>query len=330
MRGPGSSAFAGLSQHLFAPLMSNGVPIGQIGVTRPEPGSFADHHVQLLQTFADQAVIAIENVRLFNETREALERQTATADILKVIASSPSDVQPVFEAIATSANRLIGGFSAAVFRFVHGVSHLAAFTPTSPAADAALQASFPRPLSALPWGEQMRNGELVHIPDVEVEGAMLPDLRDLARMRGFRSMLRVPLLRDRAPIGFINVTRAEPGTFADHHVQLLQTFADQAVIAIENTRLFNETREALERQTATADILKVIASSPSDVQPVFEAIATSANRLIGGFSTSVLSRVDDTLHLTALTPTSPAGDAALQAWFPKPLSPHPWAERTRK
>jgi GAF domain-containing protein len=307
----------GYRSMLFAPLMSNGVPIGQIGVTRTEPGSFADHHVQLLQTFADQAVIAIENVRLFNETKEALERQTATADILKVIAGSPSDVQPVFEAIASSANRLIGGFSATVFRFVDDVAHLAAFTPTSPAADAALQASFPRPLSALSWGEQMRNGELVHIPDVEVEGAMLPDLRDLARMRGFRSMLRVPLLRDRAPIGFINVTRVEPGRFAAHHVQLLETFADQAVIAIENTRLFNETKEALERQTATADILKVIASSPSDVQPVFEAIATSANRLLGGFSTAVFRFVDGVSHLAAFTPTTPAADEILKASFPR-------------
>jgi GAF domain-containing protein len=310
----------GYRSMLFAPLMSNGVPIGLIGVTRTEPGSFADHHVQLLQTFADQAVIAIENTRLFNETREALERQTATADILKVIASSPSDVQPVFDAIATSANRLIGGLSTAVHSLVDDTLHLTAFTPTSPAGDAALQASFPRPLSALPWGEQMRNGELVHIPDVEVEGAMLPDLRDLARMRGFRSMLRVPLLRDRAPIGFISVTRVEPGMFAEHHVQLLQTFADQAIIAIENARLFNETREALERQTATADILKVIASSPSDVQPVFEAIATSANRLIGGYSTAVTRFIDGVAHLVAFTPTNPAADEILKASFPRPVA----------
>jgi len=310
----------GYRSMLFAPLMSNGVPIGLIGVTRTEPGSFADHHVQLLQTFADQAVIAIENTRLFNETEEALERQTATAEILKVIASSPSDVQPVFDAIATSANRLIGGLSTAVHSLVDDTLHLTAFTPTSPAGDAALQASFPRPLSALPWGEQMRNGELVHIPDVEVEGAMLPDLRDLARMRGFRSMLRVPLLRDRAPIGFISVTRVEPGMFAAHHVQLLQTFADQAVIAIENARLFNETREALERQTATADILKVIASSPSDVQPVFEAIATSANRLIGGHSTAVTHFIDGVAHLVAFTPTNPAADEILKASFPRPLA----------
>src|SRR5712664_2625281 len=111
-------------------------------------------------------------------------------------------------------------------------------------------------------------------------------------MRGFRSFILVPLRRDRASIGMISVTRKEPGAFAAHHVQLLQTFADQAVIAIENTRLFNETREALERQTATADILKVIASSPSDVQPVFEAIAESAKRLSGGHSAAVTRVID--------------------------------------
>ena len=176
--------------------MREGRPIGAITLSRTRVDPFTPKQIDLIRTFADQAVIAIENARLFNETKEALERQTATADILKVIASSPDDVQPVFEAIATSANRLIGGLSTAVHSLVDDTLHLTAFTPTSPAGDAALQASFPRPLSTLPWGEQMRNGELVHIPDVEVEGAMLPDLRNFARMRGFRSMLRVPLLRD--------------------------------------------------------------------------------------------------------------------------------------
>src|SRR5260370_1130460 len=131
-------------------------------------------------------------------------------------------------------------------------------------------------------------------------------------MRGFRSFILVPLRRDRASIGIISVTRKEPGSFADHHVQLLQTFADQAVIAIENARLFNETREALDRQTATAEILNVIASSPSDVQPVFDAIAASGLRLVGGYSTTVFSIVDDMLHLSAFTPTNPSADAALQ------------------
>jgi GAF domain-containing protein len=301
----------------FTPLISNGASIGMITLTRKEPGPFADHHIQLLQTFADQAVIAIENVRLFNETREALERQTATADILKVIASSPSDVQPVFEAIAASANRLIGGFSTAVFRFVDESVQLAAFTPTNPAADKALVARFPQRLADFPAFEWVSAGRTAEIADIE--SGTWPGILDLARARGFRSMLLVPLMRGRAPIGLISVTRVETGSFSAHFVQLLQTFADQAVIAIENVRLFNETREALERQTATADILKVIASSPSDTTPVFEAIATSAKRLLGGFAAAVFRLLDGTVHLAASTPVSPAADAALKADFPKPV-----------
>src|SRR5205814_9430586 len=131
------------------------------------------------------------------------------------------------------------------------------------------KASCPRRLCYfLPFG-WVRGGGAAQIPDIDAS----PDVRDLGRLRGFRSVLVTPLMSSGVVIGMVSVTRLEPGSFAAHHVQLLQTFADQAVIAIENTRLFNETKEALERQTATADILKVIASSPSDVQPVFEAIA---------------------------------------------------------
>jgi two-component system NtrC family sensor kinase len=278
----------GFRSVLFTPLMSNGMPIGMISVTRKEPGAFAAHHVQLLQTFADQAVIAIENVRLFNETKEALERQTATAEILKVIASSPSDVQPVFGAIAASANRLIGGFSTAVFRFVDGVSHLAAFTPANPAADNVLKASFPRPIAVL-----QQAGEVMQIADTE--SSLDAQIKDIARVRGFRSMLFAPLISNGTLIGRISVTRVEPGTFAAHHVQLLQTFADQAVIAIENARLFNEVQartsdlsEALTYQTGSGNILRVIASSPTDVGPVLRAIVESACELCGAYDAVVL------------------------------------------
>jgi GAF domain-containing protein len=302
---------------LCVPLLRDGKPIGMIGPTRAEPGPFTDHHVQLLQTFADQAVIAIENARLFNETKEALERQTATADILKVIASSPSDTQPVFDAIAESANRLLGGFSSTVFLFIDGMAHLKAFTPTTPEADQVLTSSFPRQVADVVPFRMTEAGEVVQVPDTE---APTYQLKEIARARGYRSMLWVPLMNKGTSIGFIAVTRVQPGGFVDHHVQLLQTFADQAVIAIENARLFNETREALERQTATADILKVIASSPSDVQPVFKAIATSAKGLIGGFSATVTRFVGDTLHLVAFTPTNARADEALQASFPMPLA----------
>ena len=261
------------------------------------------------------------------ERDEALERQTATADILAVIASSPSDVAPVFQAIATSGNKLIGGLSTAVFSFIDDSMHLSAFTPISPAADAAFQASFPRPLSTRPWTEPIRNGETFQVHDVEIEWAGQPDLLQTARTRGYRSLLMVPLLRDRTSIGTINVTRAEPGEFTAHHIQLLQTFADQAVIAIENARLFNETQEALERQTATAEILKVIASSPSDVQPVFDAIATSSKWLVGAFSAVVFRFVDGVAHVVAFTPTSPAADQLLKASFPRPVAEFPPFER---
>src|SRR6202022_268727 len=243
---------------------------------------FSERQLALIQTFADQAVIAIQNARLFNETKEALERQTATADILKVIASSPSDVQPVFEAIAASANRLIGGFSTAVFRFVDGVSHLAAFTPTHPAADEVLKASFPRPLAEFfqPY-ELALKGEAVQIADTEATSDAR--IKDIARARGFRGMLFSPLMSNGEPIGLISVTRKELGTFAAHHVQLLQTFADQAVIAIENARLFDEVqartedlRESLQQQTATAEVLKVISRSAFDLDTVMNTLARSA------------------------------------------------------
>jgi len=306
----------GFRSMLFVPLMNGGLPIGVISVTRVEPSAFAPHHVQLLQTFADQAVIAIENARLFNETQQALERQTATADILKVIASSPSDVQPVFNAIATSAVRLLGGFSSTVFRFIDGVAHLTALTPTTPEADEILKSSFPRPVADFPPAQQAQAGETMQIADTEVAE---DDLRAIARARGYRSVVFAPLTNKGVLIGLIGVTRLQPGPFADHHLQLLQTFADQAVIAIENARLFNETQQALERQTATADVLKVIASSPSDVQPVFEAIAVSANRLLGGFSCTVVRFIDGMAHLKAFTPTTPEADEVLQSGFPQPV-----------
>lgn len=306
----------GFRSVLFMPLMNRGTPVGMISVTRAVTGAFAPDLVQLLQTFADQAVIAIENARLFNETKEALERQTATADILKVMAASPSDVQPVFDAIAANANRLIGGFSTAVLRYVDSAAHLAAFTPTDPAGDRVLQASFPVPFAQFPPYQLVANGAAAQLPDTELE----PAARDIARARGYRSMLFTPLMSEGEAIGIIIATRRATGAFGDHHVRLLQTFADQAVIAIKNVSLFNATREALERQTATADILKVIAASPADVTPVFQAISDSAKALIGGHSSTVTRLNDGMLHLAAFTTDNEAGNADLLSSFPAPLS----------
>ncbi|MBR0788232.1 GAF domain-containing protein [Bradyrhizobium manausense] len=306
----------GFRSVLFMPLMNRGTAVGMISVTRTETGAFAPDLVQLLQTFADQAVIAIENARLFKETRETLERQTATADILRVMAASPSDVQPVFDAIAANANRLIGGFSTAVLRYIDGAAHLAAFTRGDPEGDRVLQASFPVPVAQFPAYQLTANGESAQLPDTELE----PAARDIARARGFRSMLFTPLMSEGEAKGVIIATRRTTGNFAEHHVRLLQTFADQAVIAVKNVSLFNATREALERQTATADILKVIAASPADVTPVFQAISDSAKALVGGHSSTVTRVIDGKLHLAAFTTDNEAGNAELLSTFPAPLA----------
>ena len=261
---------------LGAPLLRDGKVVGVIFVAKARPEPFSEKQVELVTTFADQAVIAIENVRLFNETQEALERQTATADILKVIASSPNDVQPVFEAIGESANKLVGAHGTTVLRIIGDMVELAAFTPVGKEADAVLRSSFPLPIAGNPHYEKMRRGEIAEAADTE---AAHSPLRDIARARGYRSRLLVPLKDDSGVVGAISVTRKEPGAFAAHHVQLLQTFADQAVIAIQNVRLFNETQEALEQQTATTEVLQVINSSPSELAPVFDMILEKAHRL---------------------------------------------------
>jgi PAS domain S-box-containing protein len=192
----------------------------------------------------------------------SVERETATADILKVIAGSPSDVRPVFDAIAERSNRLIGSHSTAIVRIIDDIVELVAFTMVSPEADAALRASFPRPVTAYPLFELVRGGEVVVIPDSESELGARTGARDIGRARGFRSLLLTPLRNEKGLIGLISVTRKEPGTFADHHVALLRTFADQAVIAIENVRLLDElqarTRElslSLEELRAAQDRL---------------------------------------------------------------------------
>src|SRR5882757_540301 len=183
-----------------------------------------------------------DQIEAENALRVSVERQTATADILKVIASSPSDVRPVFEAIAERSNRLTGGHSTSVVRIIDGIVELVAFTSVSPEADAALQASFPRPVTACPLFELVRGGQVVEIPDSESELGARTGARDIGRARGFRSLLLTPLRNEQGLVGLISVTRKEPGTFADHHVQLLRTFADQAVIAIENVRLFDQVK----------------------------------------------------------------------------------------
>jgi two-component system NtrC family sensor kinase len=295
----------GVRTTLGVPLMDGAALVGVFSLVRQEVRPFTDKQIAVVQSFAAQAVIAIQNARLFNESKEALERQTATADILKVIASSPSDVHPVFEAIASSANRLIGAFSTAVFRFVEGVCHLAAFTPTHPAADEILKASFPRPLAGLQLFELAQKGESVQIADTEL--ASDPQVKDIARARGFRSMLFAPLMSPAGPIGLISVTRPQPGSFEPQHVHLLQTFADQAVVAIENARLFEqlqtrtrELTESLAHQTATSDVLNAISNANGGLDVVFDTMLEKAMQLCGA-EFGVLNTFDGKRFRTAAT-----------------------------
>ena len=306
------------------PLRREGKAIGALIVYRDRLAPFTDDELALQQSFADQAAIAIENARLFNETQEALERQTATADILKVIASSPSDVQPVFDAIVDSAAKL--------FQRMRRHDHNAERRQTASGMQLPswCRASIDKAAAGL-LSDSVRPGPRT----LGARRARTPHHRDSRHRRlpthlrspgrsqptgGFRSItLRAAgASRTKASASSSSRTPTAGSAFATSRSRLLQTFADQAVIAIENARLFNETREALERQTATAEILKVIASSPSDVQPVFEAIAASAKRLLGGFSTAVFRFVDGIVHLAAFTPTNPAADEALKADFPTP------------
>jgi GAF domain-containing protein len=308
---------------------------------------FTEWQIALVQAFADQAVIAIENVRLFKElgernreVTEALEQQTATAEILRVISSSPTNLQPVFDAIVRSASRLCGGEYAIVTRYDGELLHLAAQYNPRPGTAEETARSYPRVVrrDASFVVRALLTGAVVHVANVDTE-ELPPEVREVYGRIGLRAAVCVPMFHEGRPVGVVAVSRGSPGAFTSRQIDLLQTFADQAVIAIENVRLFKELEarnrdltESLERQTATAEILRVIASSPTDLQPVFTAIAESAKRLLGGFSGSITRLIDNALHLGALTSTNPAGDDAARAMFPMPLTGvgiHTDAARTR-
>ena len=213
------------------------------------------------------------------DLKEAREQQAATAEILKVIASSPDDVQPVLEAVAERAMSLLDAWSVLVTRFDGELLHFGAARGALPDTEQFLRNQYPmRPEAAVFAGRCILERSAINISDAQADPS--PQNRERARLRGFRAALSVPMLRDGQPNGVISVSRREAGAFAANEVELLQTFADQAVIAIENVRLFNETKEALERQTATSEILRIISQSPTDVQPVFDAIVLASVRLL--------------------------------------------------
>jgi GAF domain-containing protein len=321
----------GFRSVVCVPMLRGDTPIGAIAVVRAEAIPFADAQVTLLQTFADQAVIAIENVRLFTELQEknkaltaahaqvseSLGQQTATSEILRVISQSPTDVQPVFDTIAKSAVRLCDGLFSAVIRFDGKLQHLVAEHNFTPAASEAWRRVFPMPPSRINVsGRAILDRAVTHIEDIEADPEVGASNLEAARTLGYRSVVSVPMLRDGQPLGSISVARRDVAPFATKEIELLKTFADQAVIAIENVRLFTETKEALEQQTATSDILKVISSSPTDVQPVFDTIAQSALRLCEGAFSVVLRYDGESLHLAAHAHARPEGVETMRQLFP--------------
>jgi GAF domain-containing protein len=321
-----AAARAGFRSALSVPMLRDGQPIGAISVFRAPAKPFPDSQIELLKTFADQAVIAIENVRLFNETKEALEQQTATSEVLRVISASPTDIQPVFDTIGQAALTLCSASSATVATFDGHLIHARAVTTLDPKGTAAVRALFPRPPSRdITASRAILTRDVVMIPDVVDD----PDYahKSAAVAGGFRSSLAVPLIRYGSPIGAITVGRPQPGAFPDTQIALLQTFADQAVIAIENARLFNQTKEALEQQTATSEVLRVISASPTDIQPVFDTIATAALKLCRASSALVATFDGKLVHLGALAKLRPEGADGIRNAFPRPPSRETGATR---
>ena len=278
---------------LFVPMLRDGAPVGVIVVARAEPGPFSDSQINLLRGFADQAVIAIENARLFEaeqtrtrELTESLEYQTAIGEVLGVISRSPTDVQPVFDTIASSALRLCGAKWSVVVRFDNDLLHLASLNNVSdPAVAETIRRLFPRvPSRGGPTDRAILTGSVIHLSDVLEDSEY--QYQAISQAAGYRSHLSVPMLGEGRPIGAITVAGASPGAFSERQVNLLRSFADQAVIAINNVRLFEEVQartreltEALEQQTATSEVLQVISSTPGELEPVFQAMLANATHL---------------------------------------------------
>src|SRR4029079_9804760 len=301
---------------LAVPLLRDNEAVGAIFIRRMEVKPFTNKQIELLTTFADQAVIAIENVRLFDEVQartrdlsESLEQQTATSEGLKVISSSPGDLQPVFDAILANATELCGA-RFATLRLSEGDQLRTVNLYNAPAALVEHWRSTPlvRPHPESALGRAAFTKQAVQIEDVTKGPAYSkrdPLVVAGADLGGYRTVLAVPMLKEDGLIGVISVYHQEVRPFTDKQIELMKTFAAQAVIAIENTRLLNELRESLQQQIATADVLKVISASPGDMKPVFEAMLNNALRLCEAKFGHILLYDGERFHATHLHDVPP-------------------------
>ena len=326
---------------LGVPLVREGLAIGAITIRRTDVRRFTDKQIQLLETFADQAVIAIENVRLFTELQEknralvqahgqvtaALEQQTATSDVLRIIASSPTDIQPVFAAIAERAVRLCGARFGRVYRYDGALIHMVAAYGLRAVGLAEVHRVFPRPASDdTIAGRVISTRQPVVVRDIENEPSVPALSRRMITALETRSQVTIPMLRAGEAIGAMTLGWAEPEAFDEQQIALLRTFADQAVIAIENVRLFTELQvrnadltQALDRQTATGEILRAISQSRTEVQPVFDAIVENAIRLFRGWAVAVMRSDGQFLHLAAARGGMPGTEEYLRQQSPWPI-----------
>ncbi len=326
----------GFRSLLAVPIVRSGAPIGSIVIYRPESGPFPDNEIELLKTFADQAVIAIENVRLFKELEarnreltESLEQQTATSEILKAISQSPTDIQPVLDAVAANAARVCGATDALISQVegadMRRVAHFGSIPLILPRVRPVTDRSV--------GGRAILDCHAIHVHDIlDSDVARAYPESAVSGDAVWRTTLAVPLVREGVAIGAITIRRTEVRPFTDKQIKLLETFADQAVIAIENVRLFTELQEknqalteahaqvtvALEQQTATAGILRVISSSPTDIQPVFDAIVRNAVELCNGVFGMVLRYDGHVATLVAHHNVPPEALKAMQRMFPGP------------